>query len=64
MSKLDNIQEWKSYTSHNGGVNNIAVCRLNFPGDGAAARAIGTSTNMKAAVRNAYRNYHRALKKS
>jgi hypothetical protein len=35
--KSRNIQEWKHYRSYRGGVNNLAVCRLNFPGDGAAA---------------------------
>jgi hypothetical protein len=55
------IQEWKTYRSYRGGVNNLAVCRLNHPGDGARAIAVGTSTTgMEAAVRNAYRNLARS----
>ena len=61
MDKPANIQEWKSYRSWRGGVNNLAVCRLNYPGQGACYVAIGTSTKgMEAAVRNAYRNLRRS----
>lgn len=57
---IQNIQEWKTYRSHNGGVNNLSVCRLNYPGDGSASIATGTSlVSMKQAVRNAYRNLRR-----
>ncbi len=60
MTTTKPIQEWKSYSSHNGGVNNLAVCRLNHTGDGAAAVAVGTSLkNMNSAVKNAYRNLRR-----
>jgi hypothetical protein len=60
MKTTKPIQEWKHYSSYNGGVNNLAVCRLNHPGDGAASIAVGTSLkNMEAAVKNAYRNLRR-----
>lgn len=60
MKTTKPIQEWKHYANYNGGTNNLAVCRLNHPGDGAAAIAVGTSLKgMDTAVRNAYRNLRR-----
>jgi hypothetical protein len=65
MNMTKPLQEWKSYASHNGGVNNLAVCRLNHPGDGSAAVAVGTSLkDMDAAVKNAHRNLRRSLRRS
>jgi hypothetical protein len=62
MIKDQTIQEWKHYRSYGGGVNNLAVCRLNRSGDGAMAIAVGTSVKeMSQAVKNAYRNLRRRL---
>lgn len=57
---LKKLQEWKYYAGHNRGTNNLAVCVLNYPGDGAMSVATGTSLKgMEAAVKNAYRNLKR-----
>lgn len=56
-TKAKKIQEWRTTRSVDGGVDNLNVCRLNHPGDGAMAVATGTSKiSMDHAVRNAYRN--------
>ena len=58
---MKTIQEWKHWADHKGGRGNLAVCRLNYPGDGAAAIAVGTSrVSLEAATRNAYRNLKRS----
>ena len=57
------LQEWKHWTDYKGGTGNLAVCRLNHPGDGAAMIAVGTSRiSLEAATRNAYRNLKRSRK--
>jgi len=64
MKTTKSIQEWKHYENYNGGTNNLAVCRLNYPGDGAAAVAVGTSLkDIDTAVRNAHRNLRRYRQK-